>query len=116
MINLNEYDNVNIEHKHWIDTAYKALYVTIDKKRSFFTILSKYNKVDKTTDYYLVLLDEPDNTRICATTYRLNAGIVKCPLKKFWNSLPIYNLNGIIDIVIELKEEDEHTSIYYLDI
>jgi len=116
MINLNEYDNINDNHVNWVDPRFHTLYSTEIKRKSFFTIVKRYDNVNKNTDYYLVMFDTPNKRYEIGTTYRTASGLVKIPLTKFWNKLPFSNMKSITDIVIELKDEDDESIVYYLDI
>lgn len=116
MINLNEYDSVATVHDTWIDANYRCLYSYNIKYKNFFTILKKYNKINRTYDYYLIFFDNPpDNIVFNKINIRKN-GLLKCSLIKFWNSIPITNIQTRQDIIVELKEETDDSIVYYLDI
>lgn len=116
MINLNEYDGLIAKSRSWIDPTYKRLYSEELERKPYFTILTKYNPVENITNYYIVMLDKLNDKYLCDETSVSKTGVVKVPLDKFWNKLPMSNIKTKTEVLVDLVDKDEHTIVYYLDI
>lgn len=115
MINLSAYDNVKIEHDTWIDSKYKRFYSKSIPYRPFFTILKRFNPDLNRTEFYLVLMDEHIDGRVCKPVARSPKGFIKINLGIFWDSLGVGNI-GVAEIEYSTVEVADNAIIYYIDI
>ncbi len=115
MINLNVYDNAIEQEKTWIDPQYKRLYSYEIEYKPFYTILTRYNPIDKQTYYYIVMLNDVLPDRVCKSVMRTKSGACKINLSDIWNKLKIVG-NEQFNISISKEDEDSDSIIYKLDI
>lgn len=115
MINFNLYDDAVSNLKTWIDPQYKRLYSYAITYKPFYTVLTKYNKVDKQTYFYIALLDDVIPNKVCKSVMRTKSGACKIDLTPIWNKLKIIS-NETISINISKEDEDNNVIIYKLDI
>ena len=114
-INLNEYDDTTTIDKTWIDPNYKRLYSYEITYKPFYTILSKYNPIDKETYFYIVVTDDVIPNKMCKAVMRTKSNACKIDLLTIWDRLRIIG-NEKFAVSITKEDEDEHMIIYKLNL
>ena len=114
MINLKLYDTIVDEHKTWISPRYKKLYSKVIKYKPFYTILKRYNALDRCNDFYLVISENLASGYRWFSTIK-NSSYIKLDLTPFWKEINKFTTKEDIEINIELDDKDEETEIYKLD-
>ena len=114
MINLKLYDTIVDVHKTWISPRYKNLYSKVIKYKPFYTILKRYNALDRCNDFYLVISENLASGYRWFSTIK-NSSYIKLDLTPFWKEINKFTTKEDIEINIELDDKDEETEIYRLD-
>lgn len=117
MINLNLYDDVveNINRqKTWINVKNKVLISREIKYRQYYFIGKRYSGNENF--YFVIVLSNPPENKSYKKTVLDDYGRVKISLKSIWNSTSLKNLTDDCNISIEVHQEDDDGTAYYLDI
>lgn len=114
-VDLNLYDDVNEFHRNWIDPKWSSFYSKTMPHKPLFTFLHKYdNKLDE-HKYYIALANTLIEGHMWECTHCTN-NYIKCNIANIWNKLPLEGITDIIEVNVELVEEDDVVSVYYIDI
>ena len=118
-MNLNAYDNV-IEkinkQKSWIDIKKKILLSREINVRNYVLLTKRYNKDTNTTDYFIVMLDNPPVNRTYKRAKVDDYGRFKISLASIWSETYLCYMNSDFNISISLEEHSTDGDIYKLDV
>lgn len=117
MINLNAYDVLEPNIKHWIWIPKRIMYLKDIKSRRFYSFLCRFDKDNNIYDYYLYLTDNEITTKDIKL-HRVNKttkGILKLYLSNIWDCLQINCNKQYLEINISLEEKSEEEEIYKID-
>ena len=118
-MNLNAYDNVVEKinkQKSWIDIKKKMLLSRELNVRDYVLLTKRYNKATNTTDYFVVMLDNPPVDRECKRTKVDDYGRCKISLAPIWGETYLSNVTSDFNISISLEEHSTDGDIYKLDV
>lgn len=118
-MNLNEYDTVSNsvdKNKTWTDIKkYRLLSREIPYRR-YYTIVERLNTMTNDIDYYLVLLDDKADAKVCYKTETDDYGRLVFKMFLVWKKSILNSLTHNINVVIDLIEHTDDGDIYKLDI
>ena len=118
-MNLNAYDNV-IEkinkQKSWINVKKKLLLTRELNVRNYVLLTKRYNKVTNTTDYFVVMLDNPPVNREYKRTKVDDYGRCKISLAPIWSETYLCDITSDFNISISLEESSYDGDIYKLEL
>ena len=118
-MNLNAYDNVVEKvnkQKSWIDIKKKMLLSRELNVRDHVLLTKRYDKSTNTTDYFVVMLDNPPIDRECKKTKVDDYGRCKISLAPIWGETYLSNVTSDFNISISLEEHSADGDIYKLDV
>ena len=118
-MNLSAYDNV-IEkidkQRSWIDIKKKMLLSREINVRNYVLLTKRYDKSTNTTDYFVVMLDNPPVDREYKRTKVDDYGRCKISLAAIWSETYLCDITSNFNISISLEEHSNDGDIYKLDV
>lgn len=118
-MNLSAYDNITPKidkTKTWIEPKRKLLLSREIKFRKYFTLSKRYNPKYNITNYYIILLDNKLQDRVCTSTKIDDYGRIKISLNQIWNESGLCDRADNFNISVNHLTKDADGDIYYLDI
>ena len=117
-MNLSAYDTIKTidKTKTWVDTRRWCLLSREIKYRKYYCISTRYNTNTRSTDYYIILLDEEATDRKCKRTFVDSYGRIKISLKEIWTKCGLINITENSNIILVPEENADDGDIYYLDV
>ena len=118
-MNLNAYDNVVEKinkQKSWIDIKKKILLSRELNVRDYVLLTKRYDKSTNTTDYFVVMLDNPPVDREYKRTKVDDYGRCKISLAPIWGETYLCNVTSDFNISISLEESSYDGDIYKLNL
>lgn len=119
MINLNAYDSITNKidkTKTWINVEKHLLISREIKFRKYYTLAKRFNPNTNNYEYFIILLDDKDNSRTYYNTKLDDYGRVKIRLNELYNNSDLKYLEQDCNINIKLIEHEVSANIYQLDI
>ena len=119
MINLNAYDSITNKidkTKTWINVEKHLLISREIKFHKYYTLAKRFNPELNNYEYFIILLDDKDNSRTYYNTKLDDYGRVKIRLNELYNDSDLKYLEQDCNINIKLIEHEISADIYQLDI
>ena len=119
MINLLKYDNVNDvvdKTKTWFYKRYKTICSREIKFKYYYFFKKRYNPLDGTYTYYIILTDVYDNNQKCYKTIIDDYGRIKLKCNNIFKGSRFDKIHKDVNINLILIEEDKETIVYEIDL
>ena len=114
-MNLSAYDTINNKidkTKSWIDVKKRVLLSREIKYRKFYSFAKRYDKNNSCYNYYIILLDNPQDQFGYYSTKFDDYGRIKIKLNEIYNDINLNSLNKNTNIIIKNIEHEEDGDIY----
>lgn len=110
-----EYDELNIKRNDYISPKYKKLYSTTISPAFGYNLITRYNNIYKSYDYYIIVFKNKPNNMI-AYSMKSSNNVTKLSLAIWWNKLPIKNEKEDIEVSLDITEDNDDYTIYKLNL